>query len=189
MRLLPRARSLLARHPVVWWALVVVLGVISGVGAAGALRRVDAARRSWGATRAVWVASAAAAPGHPLVTERREYPVAVVPASAVTSSPAGSAARQPVEVGEVIVAADVDATGTAGLIPSGSVAIAVATASPQLHTGDGVAVFANGVRLADGMVVATGDEQVLVAVPASAAAAFAVAVPGNAVVLALLPPP
>ena len=189
MRLLPRARSLLARHPMAWWALVIVLGVISGVGAAGSLRRVDAARRSWGATRAVWVAHEAAAPGDPLVTERREYPVAVVPAGAVTSSPAGSAAVERIEVGEVIVAADVEARGTAGLIPSGSVAIAVATAAPQLHTGDGVAVFANGVRLADGVVVAVSDEQVVVAVPASAAAAFAVAVPGNAVVLALLPPP
>jgi hypothetical protein len=188
MRLLPRARTLLARHPVVWWAVVVALGVISGVSTAGALGRVDAARRSWGAGRAVWVASAAVAPGDPLVAERHVYPVAVVPASAVTSSPAGSAARERVAAGEVIVAADVDATGLAGLIPPGSVAIAVATASPQLHPGDGVAVFANGVRLADGMVVAVSSEQVVVAVPASAAAELAVAVPTNAVVLALLPP-
>lgn len=189
MQLLPRIRTTLARHPLLWWAAVGALAVLCGVLAAGALRRVDEARASWGTTRVVWVASAAAAPGDALVAERREYPVAMVPASAVTSSPAGAMARERIAGGEVIVAGHISLGGVAGLVPTGSVGVAVPLRSPQLHTGDGVAAFANGQRLADGIVVRIDDDQVVLAIPADAAPGLTMAVPAGAVVLALLPPP
>ncbi|MCU1501789.1 MAG: hypothetical protein JWM12_1143 [Ilumatobacteraceae bacterium] len=189
MRWLPRARSLLARHPMVWWAAVIVVAATTGVLAAGALHRLEVARRSWGARRAVWVAVAAATPGEPLVVEQRDYPVAVVPAGAVTASPAGSIAHERIGVGEIVVRSDVSTDGTTGLVPQGSLAIAVPVRSPPLQAGDRAAAFADGVRLGDGVVVAVTDEQVVLAIPADAAPELALAVAGNAVVLALLPAP
>jgi hypothetical protein len=189
MQLMPRIRSTLARHPLLWWLAVAVVAGTGAMIAAGALRGVDEARRSWGETTEVWVATAAAAPGEPLSLERRSYPVAVVPPGAVRSSPAGAVASRNVELGEVIVASDVNPGGVAGLVPPGSVAIAVPTRAPQLRIGDGVAAFASGERLADGIVVDVTEEQVVLAIPSGAASALALAVPGNAVVLALLPAP
>lgn len=188
MQLLPRIRSTLARHPLLWWATVGALAVLCGVLVAGAMRRVDEQRRAWGATRPVWVATAALAPGEPLEFERRDYPVAMLPSAAVTSSPVGAVAHQRVAAGEVIVAGDVSTGGLAGLIPPGSVAVAVPARASQFHVGDGIVAFANGERLANGQVVGVEAEQVLVAVPADAAPALTLALPAGAVVLALLPP-
>jgi hypothetical protein len=86
----------------------------------------------------------------------------------------------------VLVAADVDVAGTAGLVPPGWVAVPVPQRSAVLAIGDAVAAFANGTRLADGIVVARDDEQVVVAVPPETAPGVAQAVPGGALVVGLV---
>jgi hypothetical protein len=136
----------------------------------------------------VWVATSAAAPGEPLVVEARDYPLAVVPAGALERAPVGAVARQHVAAGEVIVSADADPLGTAGLIPAGWVAVPVPQRGSSLVAGDAVATFANGQRLGDGVVVGRDDEQVLVAVPIDVAAAVTQATPGGTVIVGLLGP-
>ncbi|MEO5900115.1 MAG: hypothetical protein ABIR68_08280, partial [Ilumatobacteraceae bacterium] len=76
----------------------------------------------------------------------------------------------------------------AGLIPPGSVAVVVPAGASQFHVGDHIAAFANGERLADGLVVGVDLEHLVVAVPTDAAPALTLAIPAGAVVLALLPP-
>src|SRR3954454_14265236 len=186
MRLLARVRMQLARHPSLWWLAVGSVAVIVGIGVAGALRRLERQRDSWGERRSVWVAVDAAEPGDALHAEAREFPVAVVPADAVTDVPAGATARQRVAAGEIVVRVDVDVGGTPGLVPAGWVAVPIAQRDSVARVGDGVAAFANGDRLADGVVVARDDEQVVVAVPPEAAAALAQAVPGGGVVVGLV---
>ena len=188
MHLLARLRLLLVRHPWVWWAAVVVAAVVIGVAVGGAVRRLDDERGAWGERRDVWVTTAAAAPGDPVVAERRSYPLAVVPADAVTERPTG-VAHQRLAAGEVLVAADVVATGVPGLVPPGWVGVPVAQRASVAGVGDAVTAFADGRRLGDGIVVAADAEQVVIAVPADAAAAVAQAVPGGAVVVGLLGEP
>jgi len=186
MRLLARLRMQLARHPSLWWLAVGSVAVIVGVGIAGAVRSLEHQRNSWGERRAVWVAVDAAEPGEALHAEARDYPVAVVPADAAADVPAGATARQRVGAGEVVVRVDVDVGGTPGLVPAGWVAVPIAQRASVARVGDAVAAFANGVRLADGVVVARDEEQVVVAVPPEAAAAVAQAVPGGGVIVGLV---
>src|SRR3954454_9896404 len=125
MRLLARVRMQLARHPSLWWLAVGSVAVIVGIGVAGALRRLERQRDSWGERRSVWVAVDAAEPGDALHAAAREFPVAVVPADArsaepracplpgvrpdaVTDVPAVATARQRVAAGEIVVRVDVD---------------------------------------------------------------------------------
>lgn len=189
MHAVARLRLLLVRHPWVWWVAVAATAAVIGVSVAGAVRRLDGQRRSWGETRTVWVATAAAAPGEPLVVETRSYPAAMVSAAAVTDEPIGALARQRVAVGEVVVTEDLDVGGTPGLVPAGWVAVPVAQRAAVVRVGDAVAAFADGRRLADGVVVAVDQEQVVVAVDAGVAADVARAVPGGAVVIGLVGPP
>ena len=188
MHLLARLRLQLARHPSVWWSVVALVAIVVALVVAGALRGVEQQRRAWGSRRTVWVATSAAVPGEPLLAEARDYPLAVVPAGALDRAPVDAVARQHVAAGEVLVAADIDLLGTAGLIPTGWVAVPVPQRASAVVVGDAVATFANGQRLGDGVVVGRDDEQVLVAVPADIAAAVTQATPGGTVVIGLLGP-
>lgn len=188
MHVVARVRLFLVRHPSVWWASIALVAIVVGIGVGGAVRRLDDERRSWGEPRQVWVATADAAPGEPVVAEARAYPAAMVPADALDAPPAG-AARQRIATGEVIVATDVSTTGTPGLIPPGWVAVPVSQRASVAHVGDAVAVFADGRHLADGVVVAVDADQVVVAVPAESAPDVTQAVPGGAVVVGLVGPP
>jgi len=189
MHVVTRVRLLLVRRPWVWWSAVGLTAVVVGIAVSGAVRRLDEQRRAWGERRTVWVASATVAPGETLLAEARTYPVAMIPAAAVTELPAAAVARQRVAAGEVVVGDDVTPAGTPGLVPRGWVAVPIPQRSAVARVGDAVAAFADGRRLADGVVVATGEEHVVVAVPADAAAAVAQAVPGGAVVIGLLAAP
>jgi hypothetical protein len=189
MHVVTRLRLLLVRRPWIWWVAVAAAAAVVGIGVAGALRRLDGERRSWGEARTVWVAAGAVAPGDPLVVEARSYPVAVVPRDAVTQAPNGAVARQRVAAGEVVVVADVSVTGPPGLVPAGWVAVPVAQRATVARVGDAVAAFADGQRLADGVVIAVDEEQVVVAVAPEVAADVSRAVPGGAVVIGLVGPP
>ncbi len=188
MEFMTRVRWVFARRPMLWWALIAVLAAAAAGITVQAVRRVEVQRRTWGATQQVWVVVADTAPGAALATQARSYPTAMVPAAAVRKSPGVVTARHALGAGEIVVAGDVTAAGTAGLMAAGSVAVAVPIRpSPHLTVGAAVAAFANGARLADGTVVAVDDGQVVIAVPAADAAALTLAVPGGTVVVGLLP--
>ena len=188
MPIVTRLRWVFARRPVLWWILIVALASVAAGVALDAVRQVEAARRSWGDTRQVWVAGADTAPGEPMTATRRDYPVAMIPAAALRSAPGSVAARRHVGAGEILVADDVTSPGTAGLLPQGSVAIAVPIrAAAHLPVGAAVVAYANGARLAAGTVVAADEEQVVIAIPARDAPALTLAVPGGSVIVGLLP--
>lgn len=175
MSVLATVRHRLARSPWIYWAVIGALALLAGVAVANATSGVEAARRSWGDTRAVYVADADVAPGDLLAerVERRDLPAPMVPDAAVAGIDGAAVARQHVAAGEVIVDADVAAGATPqSLIPAGWLAVAVAERVPSgAVTGDLVRVASGGVVLSDeGVVVASTAESVLVAVPAGAAA-------------------
>ncbi len=192
MNPLARLRHVLARRPWLYWLGVAVIAVAIGLGAVRAASSVDDARRAWGTTRQVAVATADLAPGDPLVghVELRPRPVPMVPATAVTELVAGARARQRVSVGEILVAPDVVASAAPqALIPSGWSAVAVAEAVPSgAAVGDHIAAASGGVVVAqEGIVVGQRDDAVLVAVPDADAAAVAAASAAGDVSLLLRP--
>jgi hypothetical protein len=192
MNPLARARHVLARRPWLYWLAVALVAVGAAVAAARGAATVDAARRSWGSTREVVVATADLAPGDALAghVEVRERPAPMVPADALSDLDGAARARQHVVAGEILVAPDVAATDAPqDLIPAGWAAVAVGEAVPTgVAVGDRVAVASGGARLADdGVVVGRSGEAVLVAVPADAAPAVAAASATGDVALLLQP--
>ena len=210
---LVRARRLAAR-PVVRRSAVVVLALVTGLAVASLVQSGEAARRSWGASRPVAVATRDLAPGDvlsPGAVEVRRLPAAVVPAGASASAPVGAVVRQPVVAGEPLVPARLapdGLTGTAALVPEGFRAVAVPlgpTGVPPLAVGDEVDVLAvvppdlvaaepGGDDPGPGpafplveraVVVDVGEEAASVAVPQSDAPRVAFALAQGAVVLAL----
>ena len=189
MHLLAWVRLTLARHPSIYWLSIAVVAVVVSVGSASALANVDAARRSWGQQSTVWMTTAAVAPGAPITATARELPVAVVPAGAAREDPGGMTARQRLGPGEIVTSDDVSASGSAGLIPPGWVAFAVPASGEHFAIGDHLEVYSGNVLVADGQVVDDGDAELMVAIPAAAAATMADGLLADSVTLALTPGP
>jgi hypothetical protein len=192
MNPLARARHVLARRPWLYWLAVVLVAVAAAVAAARGAATVDAARRSWGTTREVVVATADLAPGDALAghVELRARPTPMVPADALAEVDAAARTRQRVVAGEILVAPDVAPTGAPqDLIPAGSVAVAVSEAVPSgAAVGDRVSPASGGILLAaDGVVVGHSGEAVLVAVPADVAPVVAAASAAGDLALLLQP--
>jgi hypothetical protein len=180
MNRLARVRHVLARRPWLYWAAVVALAAGAALAAGHAAASVDDARRQWGATREVVVATADLAPGEALAghVEMRRRPGPMIPNGALTTFEPAIRARQHVSTGEILVRPDVAATGSPqDMIPAGWAAVAVAEAVPSgAHVGDTVSAASGGVVLAEqGIVVGRGGEVVLLAVPAAEAAQVAAA--------------
>ncbi len=184
MHQLAWARLLLARRPWIYWLAIAAVASTVALGAARALGDVDAARRSWGEQQAVWIATDAIEPGQSITAARRDVPRALVPPGALTGSPA-AVARQRIGLGEIITTADVAAEGSAGLIPVGWVAFTVPASVDHFATGDHLGVYAGDQFVAAGLVVAAGESELMVAVPADTAPAMAAALLADAVTLAL----
>jgi len=147
---LVRARRLV-RRPAVRRALAVALALVTGLVALSLVRAGEAARRSWGATAPVAVATRDLAPGDTLgagSVEVRSLPAALVPAGALSEAVAGAVVRQPILAGEALVPARLapdGLTGTAALVPEGHRAVSVPTAPaglPPVVVGDQVDVLA-----------------------------------------------
>jgi hypothetical protein len=185
MHVLPRIRLVVARRPWVYWLAIAALAGSVGLGAARALAAVDAARRSWGDQTMVWVAKDDIATGEPIRAESRRVPRAVVPPDAVTAAPTDAVAHQRVGRGEMITSADVSATGSAGLVPDGWVALAVPATVEHFATGDRVAIYSGDQFVTDGTVVGAGETGLLVAVPADAAPTVAMGVQADAITVGL----
>jgi Flp pilus assembly protein CpaB len=206
-----RARRLVAR-PWVRRTAVAVLALVTGLVVAALVRSGDAARRDWGTTRPVAVATRDLAAGDVLASDDvavRDLPRALVPGAALRAAPAGAVVRQPVVAGEALVGdrlAPDGLQGAAALVPAGHRAVAVPigpAGAPPVGPGDLVDVLAvvapapgaGDVPSAEGApafplvdraaVVAVEDDTVSVAVPRDDAAGVAFALTQGAVVLAL----
>ena len=192
MHLLARARHVVARRPWLYWLVVVVLAGGGALITAGAVAGIDDARRSWGETRPVLVATTDLDPGDALVgrTELRPRPVPMLPEDAIDRATPDAVTRQHVAAGEVLVDADV-ASGTlpAALIPAGWQGVPVAEAvTSGVAVGDRVAVASTGAVLAaDGVVVGLTESGPIVAVPSDEAPRVAQAAASGELVLLVLP--
>ena len=192
MHLVARARHVVARRPWLYWLVVVVLAGCGALITAGAVAGIDDARRSWGETHQVLVATTDLDPGDALVgrTELRPRPVPMLPDDAIDRATPDAVARQHVAAGEVLVDADV-ASGNlpAALIPAGWQGVPVAEAvTSGVAVGDRVAVASTGTVLAaDGVVVGLTESGPIVAVPSNEAPRVAQAAASGELVLLVLP--
>ncbi len=185
MSIVPRLRLLFARRPWLYWLLVWMCAAVVWFSVAGALADVTRERDSWGATRTVWVASGPVAAGELVGATASDYPLAMVPPSAVTSVPADVVAARSIGAGEVVVSADLAADG---LIPADWVVFAVpADGSPTLLIGNEVSLFGSGQLWCDGLVATVSEAAVETAVPSDCAASISAQLALGAVTLARHP--
>ena len=185
MWLLPRLRFVLARRPWLYWLVVAVCAAVVWLQWSAVQSDAERARRAWGASSTVAVATDAARAGEPLRAALRDYPLAVLPADALTEAPPEAVAARDIAAGAVLVPFDVLSTDD---IPADWVVLAVPSQdAPAFTRGQRAAAFAAGVRTCDGIVDATTDDHVEVAVPASCAATLTLDLLGGAVVLARVP--
>jgi hypothetical protein len=160
------------------------------LGVAGAQAQVARARADWGTTRRVWVAVGSVAAGEAVRATAEDYPVAMVPPSAIGSLAGDAVAARPVADGEVLVGADLARDGS---VPASWLAFAVpAEGTPMLVRGDHVAVFGSGQLWCTGIVAGTGggadgtaaDGSVEIAVPPDCSAPLSAQLALDAVTLA-----
>ncbi len=184
MLLLSRLRLALARRPWLYWLFVACCAVVVWSTLAANQAKLDDQRRRWGETRRVWVAAVDIAPGDVVRSVARDYPIAMVAASAISTEPMGVIATSSISVGEVLVATDIDEKADDLLPPDWVVFSLSNDDTPSLRQGDSVAVFGSGQRWCDGVVVAVGDDTTDVGVPAACADAVSVQVAAGTLVLA-----
>jgi hypothetical protein len=189
MHQLAWVRLTVARHPSIYWLTIAVVAAAVAFSAARAVQGVDAARRSWGRQRTVWMAAASIEPGQPILAAAHQVPLAVVPDDAVDADPAGTVARQRVGRGEIITDADFTAQGTAGLVPAGWVAFAMQPSVGRFAIGDHLSVYAGGQLACAGLIVDESESALMIAVPSDTASVIATALLADAVTLALTPAP
>lgn len=165
-----RLRRLLARRPWIYWTVVALVAVVLGARVHAHTVEVDAARDAWGATAEVFVASADIAPGEPILAERYELPVAMLPQEPADDV-AGMVARQRVSAGEVLTSIDVAAAGPLALVPADWLAVPlIEMPGSGAAIGDRVQVAVDGIVVsADGLVVGQLADATLVAMPAAEA--------------------
>lgn len=175
-----RARRVLVRRPWIYWVLVLLatLGVAANM--LDRTGRVDAARRSWGGTEIVLVATEAHAPGDALAFEQQEFPAAMVGDAVVADRAelAGMTARQDISAGEIIHDVDVVVDdGPLALTPAGSLVVPIVESPTSgASIGERVQVVSDGVVVsAEAVVVGRHDDVTLTAVPAAEAPAVAAA--------------
>lgn len=170
MHVVARGRTWLARHPSAYWFAVAVLAAAASATLASRISAVDEARRSWGPSGTVWVARTDLDAGTQIGddhVERRSFPNAAVPPSALTSIPDRAELRQQVAAGEVLVAADVTGQpGPATRAADGAVVVRMRVGEPGgTAIGLPVQVVAEGVVLADrATIVEVDSDTVYVAV-------------------------
>lgn len=182
---LARVRLVLARRPWLYWTLAGWLAAMAGLQVWSVSDDAVRARHVWGTTRAVWVVTSDAHPGDPVAVARRDYPVAVLPSTALGSPPSAPVAARPLAAGTVLAIGDL---ADAGTVPADWVIVAVAAEhAPTLTPGDQVALFAAGQSLCDGIAAATGASpdvaQVEVGVPLACAAQLSIHLAAADVVL------
>ena len=196
LRVLPVAvRRLLARRPWIYWLVVLVLGLATGAAMHHRVAAVDEARRRWGETETVLVASTDARPGDAMQVDVRELPVAIVPLGALPADTQPGdmlVARQDVMAGEIVTSADIGRIGydgAAALLPDGWAAVPLVESPPLgAPVGARVQIAGDGIVLApDAIVVGYHDDVTLIAVPAGVAPMVAAGAAAGGVAVLLLP--
>lgn len=167
MKIAASCRLFLLRRPWIYWIVVATAAVTVGLVVRDRLRSIDAQRSAWGETRLVWIAERDVDVGDIATVSLREFPIAMIPAAAVTPDTDVGIVRQRLRRGEIVVDADLGAgSGPAALADDGQVVIAVD--DPLISTADPgatVAVYAEGLELTrGGRVMTSADGVVLVAV-------------------------
>ncbi len=207
-----RRSSRLTRSPLVYWAVVAVLALLTGTVAARVAANAGALASQYGPLRPVVVATRALEPG--TVVSGGDITIRQLPASALPDDAVGSTGEAegrvvvaPVFPGVPMVAGQLAPDGQRGLtalLPPGSRAVAVPNGRPSLALvrGDSVDVLATFDELADeaegtaptfrvavnALVVDVGDESAAVAVSPEEAARVAFALASGVVTLALASP-
>lgn len=184
MLLLSRLRLALARRPYLYWLFVITCVAIVWSLLASSQAKLEDERKRWGETQRVWIAAEDFAPGDVIRSVARDYPSAMVPATAIDDAPVGVVAIAPIAAGEVLVDSDVDATTDDFLEADWVVFAFERDRVPALHIGSGVVVFGSGQRWCEGIVVALGDEEIEVGVPPTCADAVSAQIAAGGVVLA-----
>jgi Flp pilus assembly protein CpaB len=204
-RLLPQR---LRYHPAARWLAIAVLIALAVTVVHRTAASAADERHRWGEARTVAVARHRIAIGSTIGAddvEARSWPVALVPAGAVGTVPAGRTAVATIEAGEAVLAARVAPDGVHGmsaLVPDGwrALAVPVAPTVLTLGVGDRVDLIAGfdvqGARepadrspslvvARDAIVVAVDEQRVTVAVPDDDAERLAFAIVAGTVVPAL----
>ena len=182
---LSRVRLVLARRPWLYWLIAGTFAALAALQVWAAHDDALRSRDSWGTTRQVWVVSADVAAGGAIVAERHEYPVAVLAGDVVDDLPIGAIAARPLARGSVLTA---DAmVGDQAIAPDWVVVALAAEHAPTLVDGDGVTLFAGGVRLCDGRVVGVTEASVEAGVPPECAAQVSTQLTATDILLARHP--
>jgi Flp pilus assembly protein CpaB len=189
----------------VYWIAAIALAAFTGHAIAGAVRDAESARQQWGTDRGVLVARRRLAIGDTIdaaAIERRSWPEAVVPDSAVRDDVdvVGRTVVAAIEPGEALTTgrlAPDGLHGVAALVPLGwrALALPVGPATVPLSVGDRVDLVAAvdptarsssnspAFTVAErAWVVAIDERSITVAVPARDAPAVAFAITTGAVV-------
>lgn len=190
MHLAPRARLLLARHPIVYWLLVTGLALLIAAMARNRLEAVDRARQRWGDPATVLIATTDMAPGDVPDLRRVDLPAIAIPDDAVDELASDAVVRRHVSSGEVLVAADLTVgRGPAAHAHAGTAIVGISDPlAPLDEVGVDVSIVAEGVVLAErATVVAQAGEVTFVAVPVTDAPAVAAAAQTRVAALVFLP--
>ncbi|MEM9200361.1 MAG: SAF domain-containing protein [Actinomycetota bacterium] len=186
-------RSRLRRHRAGRRALFIVALGLAASHLNGAISDAVTARDHWSPGPSIWATTTDISSGdiiQPDMVQRIELPAGVVPEGALVNDPSGSRSRVDLVVGEIVIADRVSEAGSAfaARTPPGTATIALSRTSELFAIGDRVDLhdLSDGRRLtADGVVVATTDRDLAVAV-AIADIASVVRASGAAGVVAVL---
>ena len=190
MHIVARARHFLARHPWVYWAVVLSSAAIVAGAIFHQLSLLEYEREEWQETRSVLVADTDLQPGDSIKASNTDLPLAALPESALDVIPNGSQLRQHVAAGEVLVAADLtQIPGPAARADPGTVVVGLTDPlSRGVVIGLSVRVVADGIVLAaEATVVETIDDVVFIAVAGHEAPAVAAAAHSGLATLLYLP--
>lgn len=164
-------RRLLARRPWLYWLGVAAVAVPTFGVARSQSAQVEQATAAWGTTRRVLVTGDALRPGDRIVGEWRDYPVALVPDTALTVDDGERIARHDLAPGEIVTLGDTVGGGALALLPAGWLAVAVIESPPSgASPGDRVQLASDGITVAaEAVVVGTAADATLIGVPADVA--------------------
>ena len=103
MHVAAHARLVLARHPWLYWTAVAALAALLAAIVHAQTAQLDDARRAWGRTLPVLVATGPLKPGDTIEAHTVDVPVALVPTDALQALPDGARLRQRVAGGDSLI--------------------------------------------------------------------------------------
>ena len=199
VRPIHRARLAIARHPLLYWALVASAAALSAGLVLDRASDADAARRRWGHDRPVAVATVDLPAGRtvgPADVHIERWPLAIGPRDALGTVAPGTVVASAIGAGEPFVPGRLgrpEGGPVAAVLAAGrrAVTVPVGDTPPPVEPGDRVDLVAGGLALdaqvvaRDAQVVQTQERAVVVAVDAAELEAVAGALVNGTVVVAV----